>query len=280
MWPSRLPAEYELDLDDWIDNYMDIQPGHHLSLIGPNGTGKTTTGFQILNKLHEIHPQTNGLALVMKRDKGPKGAPRGTTGDMTVTRLARRYKAPITRDWPLRAGQKVMHPAKDVPFWVLWPRHSQDFRLDGPKHKAIHEKALVDGTNIGRRYTFADEVLGLVARLRLADILEYIWSQGRSSEHALIAATQRPAAVPRFMYSSARHLILYRDNDAEARKRYGEISGMDPKRLLALTDGLRAYRMRPRPGGDPRGDLVGEALYVHPETDTLAVLRPTGGRPA
>lgn len=73
------------------------------------------------------------------------------------------------------------------------------------------------------------------------------------------------------MYSAARHLALWRDPDADARKRYAEISGMDPRRLVALTDGLRSFRM-------PNGDIAGECLYVHPESDTLAVLMPTGGK--
>ncbi len=273
VYSLRLPAEYEVDQDEFLARYLDVKPGHHVSMIGPNGSGKTTIGLKILAQLHTINPHTKGVALVMKPDKGPKGAPRGTTGDPTVSRLARRLGAPLTRSWPLHPGQKALHPAADTPFWLLWPKHTNDFRADRVRHRMLFEKALIDGYNSGRTFIFPDEVHSLVQELRLSDVLQHIWSKGRSMDTALVAATQRPAVVPRFMYSSARHLILWRDNDADARKRYAEISGMDPKRLLALNDGLRTHRM-------PNGNLVGEALYVHPETDTLACLIPTGGHPA
>lgn len=267
VYPSRLPAEYELDQDTFVSDYLDVRPGHHISMIGPNGTGKTTLGFKLMNQLHLLHPQTSGLVLVMKRDKGPKGAPRGTTGDPTVSKLARRYGAPITRNWPLTVGQKALHPKEKTPFWVFWPKHSDDFRKDKVAHRIMFDDALSEGFKSGRRFVFADEVAGLAGRLRLGDALEHIWTQGRSSEYGIVGATQRPAGVPLYMYNSARHIFLWKDKDREARKRYAEISGMDPKRLLALADGLRSYRM-------PNGDMAGECLYVHPETETLAVLRP------
>ena len=260
VYPSRLPAEFTLGQDEFIDGYLDAKPGEHISLIGPNGGGKTTLGMKIMGQLHRLYPQTTGVALVMKPHKGPRGAGRGVTGDPTVARLARALKAPITREWPLSVGQKTLHGKEETPFWVLWPRHSDDFRLDRVRHAALFESALLDSYNKGRRWIFADEVFGLTNELRLQSVLEHIWSKGRSMETAIVGATQRPAGVSRFMYSSARHLFLWRDPDADARKRYAEISGMDPKALVALTDGLRRH----------------ECLYVHPESQTLACLTPGG----
>lgn len=259
-YPSRLPPEFTLDQDVFLADYFDAAPGHHVSMIGPNGGGKTTLGMKIMAKLHQLHPETTGVALVMKPHKGPKGSGRSVTGDPTVARLARALKSPMTRTWPPNPGAKVLHAKRETPFWTLWPIHSKDFRADLARHRYIFERALLDAYNDGRHYVFADEVHSLVNQLRLGDVLEHIWSKGRSMETALVAATQRPAMVPRFMYSSARHLFLWRDPDADARKRYAEISGMDPKRLVALTDGLRQH----------------ECLYVHPESDTLACLTPGG----
>lgn len=276
-YPTRLPAEFYVESDDFIDNYIDVKPGHHFSAIGPNGGGKTHFLMRLMGKLHELHPETRGVMLMMKPDKGPKDAPRGTTGDPAVSRLARSLKAPITRSWPPNAGQKALHPRDETPFWVHWPKHSDSFRADKVRHRDEFERALLDAYNRGRTYVFADEVFSLTNTYRLGDVLEHLWSKARSMETSLIGATQRPAGVPRWMYSSARHLLLYRDNDREARKRYADISGMDPARLLAITDGLRTFEM-PRKPGQTEPDLVREALYVHPETETLAIVMPSGGR--
>ncbi|MGE5831241.1 MAG: hypothetical protein ACM30G_23190, partial [Micromonosporaceae bacterium] len=88
--------------------------------------------------------------------------------------------------------------------------------------------------------------------------LIHVWSKGRSMKCAIIGATQRPAMVPRWMYSSARHLFLWKDSDTEARKRYGEISGFDPRLLARYLDALRRF----------------ECLYICPERDLMALLTP------
>jgi hypothetical protein len=143
-------------------------------------------------------------------------------------------------------------------FWTLWPKHSKDFRADRVYHYEVFQHALLHSYNEGNRWIFADEIYSLCAELKLDPELIHIWSKGRSMKTAIIGATQRPAFVPKWMYSSALHLFLWRDNDVDARKRYAEISGVDPKRVLALTDGLR-HR---------------ECLYICPTTDTWATLTP------
>lgn len=253
---ERLDPEFIIPQDQFIAEYWAPEPGQHVSLIGPNGVGKTTLGMKLLASATAQHPQTVGLALAMKPHRGPKGDGRGSTGDPTVTRLTRALGGKTTRRWPPPWWQTILF--ERPPFWTLWPLHSEDFRADKMVHREIFETALVDSYNKGNRWIFADEIYSLVAELKLDPELIHIWSKGRSMKCAIIGATQRPAMVPRWMYSSAIHLFLWRDNDAEARKRYGEISGIDPKRITALTDGLAKH----------------ECLYMCPTSDTLACLTP------
>jgi len=253
---TRLPAEYHLPQDVFVEDYIELKPGQHASLIGPNGVGKTTLGMKLLKSATDQNPQTIGIALAMKPHRGPKSEGRRSTGDQTVANLTRQLGGRTTRTWRPPWWQTMFQ--KEPAFWTVWPQHTKDFRADKPRHRAIFENALIDSYNEGNRWIFADEIFSLVAELKLDPELVHIWSKGRSMKTAIIGATQRPAMVPRWMYSSAIHLFLWRDNDAEARKRYGEISGIDPKKLTALTDGLRQH----------------ECLYVCPTKDIMACLTP------
>jgi hypothetical protein len=49
-------------------------------------------------------------------------------------------------------------------------------------------------------------------------------AQARSNNISVVSATQRPAHVPREMYSQATHLFFWQDNDYADLKRLGEIS--------------------------------------------------------
>lgn len=253
---ARLPQEYILPQDEFVADYLNPKPGEHISLIGPNGVGKTTIGLKVLGACTDLHPQTIGIALAMKPHRGPKADGRKSTGDPTVTRLTRALGGRVTRTWRPPWWQTLF---RDEPrFWTLWPKHTKDFRADLPAHHEVFKNAILDSYNEGNRWIFADEIYSLVAELKLDPELIHVWSKGRSMKCAIIGATQRPAMVPRWMYSSARHLFLWREPDADARKRYAEISGVDPRRVLALTDGLRQH----------------ECLYVHPESGTMACLTP------
>ena len=257
---TRLSGEYILPQDEFIADFFAPKPGQHISLIGPNGVGKTTIGLKLLAQCTALWPETIGLALAMKPHRGPEADGRKSTGDPTVATLTRSLGGRITRQWPPPWWQTLFQ--SEPAFWSVWPKHTENFRADLFAHRAVFEHAIIQSYNKGNRWIFADEIYSLCAELKLDPELVHVWSKGRSMKCAIIGATQRPAFVPKWMYSSAKHLFLWRDPDSDARKRYAEISGVDPKQVLALTDGLRQH----------------ECLYVNPEANVWACLTPTKKR--
>jgi len=207
---------------------MRWRQGEHVSLIGPTGTGKTTAMLGLL--------QQRRYVCVL----GTKPA------DETLSSLVQRgggYKR-ITAWPPPRVRERV----------VLWPRVTR--ASDLPRIAGIMRHALDEAFAEGGWCIAADEVWFLSHKLKLADMLETYWSQGRSIGLTLVATTQRPAWVPRMMYSQATHLFLWRDADR---------TNLD--RIKDITSGALN-------SGDIR-QIVGslakhEALYLNTRTGAMA----------
>lgn len=249
-----VPAGGMLPLADFVSGYMVIKPGQHVTLIGPNGCGKTTIGMKILAQATQENPGTRGLMLVMKPDRGPKSEGRKATGDRTVSRLARQLGFRVTRNWPpMRLPFRGEPPA-----WVYWPRHTMDPDIDEDEHYARFRAAILDSYRSGDTWVMGDEAYGLSKTLGLDRELVTLLSQGRSMNAGAILATQRPAWVPPSMYSEAKHLFLWRMADGAIYDRLREIGGqLDPRRVEAI--------LRQLPDKH-------SCLYLQPEDDLLAVL--------
>lgn len=57
----------------------------------------------------------------------------------------------------------------------------------------------------------------------------------------LWGGTQRPAWVPQWAYSMADHLFIAYDSDDRARRRYGEIGGVDSQLVRDIVADLPEY---------------------------------------
>jgi len=220
--------------------------GEHVSLIGPTGTGKSTLAEQ-------LYPLRRAVCVL-----GTKPA------DRTLDRLkrGRRGVFGIGRESGSGAYLRV-HDYDDVPAYehriLLWPpfRGPQDVA----RQRAAFAHAIPTMFAEGGWTIAADEAYYLCKVLGLPHLLEMVWTQGRSNNVTLIAATQRPRFVPLFMYDQATHLFFWRDNDEENRRRIGGIGGMDSRRIRAIVGQLPKHA----------------CLYVNARTDALAVTRAGRG---
>jgi hypothetical protein len=190
---------------DFLDRIWDYHGGDAVTILAPQGGGKTHLGYQLLGAT--ATKELPAIVMVMK----PK--------DSTVTRFTAKEKFRTVRDWPPPVARTVLDKPRG---WVLWPAHVYDPRVDEARHHVIFRRAILDSYKKGHRILFADETYSLEEELGLTTELRTVWTKGRSMECGLWGASQRAAYISRWAYQ-AQHLFLGHDPDEDAQKRLSEI---------------------------------------------------------
>lgn len=159
--------------------------GEHFALIGPTGLGKTT---MLLNLL-PLHPYVTVFAT----------KPRDETMDKLI------------RSGYLRMDKwKSLDPA-EYPRRVLWPDAR---RIDSKEtQRVVFEDAFGRIYREGGWTVALDETWYMDNVLKLDGEIKTYLLQARSLGISLVTATQRPAWVPREIYTSCTHLMFWRVND-------------------------------------------------------------------
>lgn len=189
----------------WDDHYAfmrsEWEPGQHMSLFGPTGSGKTHLVLKLLTIWPKEYPQ---LLIDTKED------------DKILVGWGRRSRR-LPSEWRRRMDRE------------------QKYRVVVPEDVAAIPEArqnVIDSLRTARRehdwVIWLNEVRALTdARppsLGIGPRIESLWMRGRPHV-TLIAETQRPAWVPGSMYDQPTHLYFGRILDGRSRSRIAEIGG-------------------------------------------------------
>lgn len=173
----------------------------HVSIVGPTGSGKSNFQTYVLNKRCEVRG-SHAIIIATK------------PADSTL----RKTGWPIIRKYPPEYGKHERY--------ILWPKSSRDpYQSKLEAAKTIHQcltDIWVDGSNCIVAF---DEIAYVEQELHLKTLIERYWREGRSLGITIVATTQRPRNVTRYMWSEPTWLVAFRPDDEDEAKRVAEIIG-------------------------------------------------------
>ena len=214
--------------EEFLADFYDYKAGEHVTIIGPNGRGKTWLGFQLLKA--STSPDMRGYVLVSK--------PR----DETFETWQKKLGYGTAEEWPPPVS------FKKKPGWYIRPEQSGNLKRISEDNKQLRD-VFVDC--LAACYAsndpciiMADEAHELQHNIKMKDEMEAVWMRGRSMKCGMIALAQRSAYNSQHMYNAPNHLFLFNDPDKRNRDRFSEIGGIaDPRAIEEITRSLGQFQV-------------------------------------
>lgn len=173
----------------------------HISIVGPTGSGKSMFQAYVAKKRVELRGSHAMIIATKPADS--------TLKDMHW---------PIIRKWPPEFG-KHEH-------FILWPKSAQNaYEAKQLQKVEIYTALNSIWTENANTIVVFDEIAYIEQELGLKVLIERFWREGRSIGISLIATTQRPRNVTRYMWSEPTWVIAFRPDDEDEAKRVAEIIG-------------------------------------------------------
>jgi hypothetical protein len=240
-------------LRDW-----DYSSGHHLTMLGPTQRGKTTLGFELLQRSISEARKATVYA----------GKPPGR--DPTMARAADMLNLRIIESWPppMRA---IEDRRKKNNGYVLRPHQTM---TDLDADEANIEKQFRAGLrgNFASsldNIAFADEGYLIEVDLGLKKECDAIHMRG-APVVGLWLLLQRGRFVSYQAYSAPEHVFIGYDPDEDNRKRYSDIGGVDPGFVRRVTATLKTETInKGKKGG---GNTISEFLYMRRAGPQLCIV--------
>lgn len=174
----------------------------HLAVLGPTGSGKSQWMTHVLNE----RTKRSGASAVILCTK---------PADRTVRALTRDgWK--IRRTWPPDYGENQV---------VYWPPSGRPDQGVGRQKTAIRDFLAELWKPQANIIVCFDEIAFIEDELRLRPIINRYWREARSQGITIVASTQRPRYVSRYMHSEPSWSVAFRPSDEDDAARVAEIIG-------------------------------------------------------
>jgi hypothetical protein len=239
--PEPLPPTVQWE--EFWDDQDGLQPGQHVSVFGPTGTGKTYTLLWFCEDFpsHSILVVTKGADEIVGRLVKERGWLLATEVDQILTSDGRPGSL-LKKSWGDRWEKRKERPPQRIVFKPTVPAGSVRSRAD---HLQAAVEALVD-----RAYEYCahskeskllvaiDETMYAAMELNMEKPLVVIWNEGRSMSLTVAAAMQRPAWIPKSSKSAPTYLIIFDTSDPDDLSELARMLGEKPLTLRSWLDQL------------------------------------------
>ena len=223
--------------ETWQDHLANLKwkQGEHILIAAPTGSGKSVLAGELAEKRSYV-------ANFITKTKDPL------------------FSGAAYKDW-VRVTE--WQPGRSPKAWenkvLLWAKEQPTMAETRDVQKIVFREALEDVFKRGGWCLVFDELHYLADQhfLNLSDAIAILFHMGRSNNVSLMALTQRPAWVPKIIYSSVSHAYIARTRDQADLKRLSELAGVDSKTIAQAVSQLES-----------RHDF----LYVNPMGDKEPVI--------
>lgn len=183
--------------------------GEHMLISAPTGAGKTTMMSRLVER------RSHAVILVAKMK------------DPTFRREFKSWE--ILREWPKGGPRSYQNRI------LLWPKAEKNVIDTLIKQREVFRHALNEILNQGNRCVVIDESLMMndAKLLNLGTEVGMMHYYGRSAGITMVDLTQRPAWIPKVIYSSVTHAYIAETKDRMDTQRLSDLGGVDSKEVAA-----------------------------------------------
>lgn len=174
----------------------------HMAILGPTGSGKSYLGTHLLNE----RVKRSGAHAVILATK---------PADSTVQRMvAKGWK--LRRTWPPEYGENKV---------IFWPPSGRPGEGVAKQRRAVFQMMDELWKPDSNTILMFDEIAYVEGELRLQPLVTKYWRESRALGITIMAMTQRPRGVSRYMHSEPTWSVAFRPDDEDDATRVAEIIG-------------------------------------------------------
>lgn len=207
---------------EFVQERFSYKAGQHVVFAGPSQNGKTTLAFDLLETC--ATPQLQAFVVVSKPT------------DPVTEKRGKELEYRRVSEWPPKTTVKELRDGKPSGY-LIWPRFgdmdtdvenasrvTRDFLSSTYAAGARKKKAIIvlDDTYLKAR------VLGLDREMTTIHAMSGAMGQGAWT---FVQKATNAGETTLIAYSAAEHMFLFHEPNEAYRKKFGEIGGVDPKKV-------------------------------------------------